>query len=136
MNIQPIGEDSPTGERNGKTGRIMLVDDHVVFRQALAVLLEQRAGLRVYAEAATLAEARSAIGVLNGDLDLAIVDLDMADGNAAELIRELRAKPSGTSVLALTASCDRLPEGRCAAEVLTTAASLDEILAAARQLAG
>jgi DNA-binding NarL/FixJ family response regulator len=80
---------SPTGEKNGKTGRIMILDDHAVFRQALAVMLEYRAGFEVYADIASPEEASAALEGLNGGLDLAVVDLDLPDGGAEEFIREL-----------------------------------------------
>ena len=113
-----------------KTGRIIVVDDHAVFRQALAVLLEQQAGFDVYAEAAFLPEARSILRNLSGKLDLAVVDLDLPDGE--ELIRELNEGGSGTSVLGLTSGRERAVGAWGA--VLSTEASVDEILAAARRL--
>lgn len=127
---------SPTGEINGKTGRIMILDDHAVFRQALAVMLEYRAGFEVYADIASPDEASAALEGLNGGLDLAVVDLDLPDGGAKEFIRELGERVSGVTVLGLTASRDNVAGKWGTSEVLTTGVCVDDILAAARQLVG
>jgi DNA-binding NarL/FixJ family response regulator len=126
----------PTGEINGKTGRIMILDDHVVFRQALAVMLEHRAGFEVYADIASPEEASAALEGLNGRLDLAVVDLDLPDGGAEEFIRELGERASGATVLGLTAGRDHAARKWGTSEVLTTGVCVDDILAAARQLVG
>lgn len=119
------------GSPNGKAGRILIVHDHVLFRQALAVVLERRAGFDVYAEAATPSEARSLLRTLEDAPDLAVVDLDPHDGG--ELVRELGGGPSGTSVLGLTSGDGRAAAGTRGV-VLTTEASIDEILAVVRRL--
>lgn len=119
------------GSPNGGAGRIIIVHDHVLFRQALAVVLERRAGFDVYAEAATPSEARSLLRTLDDAPDLAVVDLDLRDGD--ELVRELGGGSSGTSVLGLT-SGDKCAAAGTRGVVLTTDASVDEILTAARRL--
>ena len=123
-------------EDNGKNGRIMLVFGHTLFRQALAVMLEHRAGFHICAEVASSVEARMALGDVEGGLDLAVVDLDLRDGGAGGLIREMAEGPSGTTVLGMTASRDRAAEMPGTTLVLTTDASVEEILTAARQLVG
>ncbi len=133
-------EDSRAGdsirsfERNGKAKRILLVNDHDLFRQALAIVLEQRANFDVCAEAASLAEAREVLSGMNGTLDLAVVDIDLPNGGGVELIRELQELPS-VSVLALTAEQEQGAQ-TWMGKVLSTAASIDEIVGAARQLVG
>ena len=67
---------------------------------------------------------------LNRRMDLAVVDLDLPDGE--ELTRELDEGASGTSVLGLTAGHERVVGAR--GTVLNTGASVGEILAAARRL--
>ena len=129
-------EDSPVGEKNGKTGRIVILDDHAVFRQALAIMLEYRAGFEVYADVASPEEAKTALEGLDGGLDLAVVDLDLPGGGAEEFIRELGERMSGVTVLGLTANRDSVAGMRGTSQVLTTGTRVDEILAAARQLVG
>ena len=83
--------------------RVLLVDDHATFREPLAFMFEREPEFEVTAEAGSLAEARRA---LEG-IDLAVVDLDLPDGNGTELVGELRAANPDGAVLILTASAER-----------------------------
>jgi DNA-binding NarL/FixJ family response regulator len=88
-----------------KTLRVMLVEDHVAFRQALAFLLTRENDLEVVAQAGSLAQAREALeGRLGGGLDVALVDLGLPDGNGVELISELREANPGVWVVVLSAT--------------------------------
>lgn len=80
----------------------MLVEDHVAFRQALAFLLSHEPDLEVVAQAGSIAEARAAL--VEGGLDVAVVDLALPDGNGSELIGELRRTNPGVSVVVLSAA--------------------------------
>jgi DNA-binding NarL/FixJ family response regulator len=79
--------------------RVMLVEDHVAFRQALASLLSREPDLEVVAQAGSLAQARE---MLHTPLDIAVVDLSLPDGDGRDLIGELRQSNAGISVLVLT----------------------------------
>ncbi len=81
--------------------RVLLVEDHAAFREALAFLLGGEPDLEVVAQAGSLAEAR---GTLGGSLDVAVVDLGLPDGDGGELIGELRRASPGTAVLVLSAA--------------------------------
>jgi DNA-binding NarL/FixJ family response regulator len=117
--------------------RILLVDDHALFRQPLAFMLEREPDMTVTGQAGTLAEARQAIQSA-GSVDVAIVDLGLPDGDGVELIRDLRALNPHALVLVVTAQADRqrwaeaLEAG--AAGVLHKSASLDQIVDAIRRL--
>jgi DNA-binding NarL/FixJ family response regulator len=80
--------------------RILLVEDHAIFRNALALLLGYEPDIEVVAQAGSLAEARE---VLDGRFDVAVVDLSLPDGDGRELIDELRRSSPGVSVLVLSA---------------------------------
>ena len=94
----------------GGTGavRVMLVEDHAAFRQALAFLLSGEPDLEVVAEAGSLTEARQALrgGALEGDLDVAVVDVGLPDGDGRDLIGELRLRDADVSVLILSATVE------------------------------
>jgi two-component system nitrate/nitrite response regulator NarL len=79
--------------------RVMLVEDHVAFRQSLASLLSREPDLEVVAQAGSLAQARE---MLHTPLDIAVVDLSLPDGDGRDLIGELRQSNAGISVLVLT----------------------------------
>jgi DNA-binding NarL/FixJ family response regulator len=83
------------------TARIMLVEDHLSFRQSLAFLLSREPDLEVVAQAGSLAEARQ---MLDSRLDVAVLDLNLPDGNGRDLIGELRKRNAGISVLVLSAT--------------------------------
>jgi DNA-binding NarL/FixJ family response regulator len=79
--------------------RVMLVEDHAAFCQALAALLSQEPDLEVVAQAGSLAQARQ---MLDTPLDVAVLDLALPDGDGRDLIGELRRRNAGISVLVLT----------------------------------
>ena len=114
--------------------RVLLVDDHSSFRQPLAFMMGLEPELEVIAQAGSLAEARR---VLAG-VDVAVVDLDLPDGNGVDLVRELRATNPNGMTLVLTASNDRLQYARSleagAAGVMNKAAGLQEIIGAVKRL--
>jgi response regulator RpfG family c-di-GMP phosphodiesterase len=66
--------------------RILLVEDHVAFSQALAKLLGKEPGFEVVAEVGTLSEARR---VLAEEVELVVLDLRLPDGDGATLLCEL-----------------------------------------------
>ena len=118
--------------------RILLVEDHVAGRQALAFMLEQEPDLEVVGQAGSLAEARRALAEAGG-VDVALVDLALPDGDGMELVRDVRtANPLG-AVLVLTGRGERRHLARAlnagAAWVLHKSADVGEIVAAVRALA-
>ena len=86
--------------------KVMLVEDHLTFRQALTILLSDDPHLEVVAQAGSVAEAREALegGVLDGALDVAMVDLALPDGDGRELIGELRRSSPGVRIMVLSAT--------------------------------
>ena len=114
---------------------MLLIDDHSLYRQCLAMLLQQETDIDVTLQAESLAEARRALAERDGkELALAIVDLDLLADRSDELINELQRME--TPVLAMTTrnGTESLAQEFVTAEVLTTAASSDEILGAVRRL--
>lgn len=122
-----------------RTKRALIVDDHDLFRPVLALLLGWHTDLKESLQAESLEEARKALDESGGNIDLAIVDFDLPNGEALEFARDLRATSPGVPLLGITA--DAQPRDQTAREledtadqVLTTAASSQEIIAAAKQL--
>jgi PAS domain S-box-containing protein len=114
--------------------RIVLVDDHVAVRESLAGAFAREAGFDVVGQAASLSEARALVA----DVDVAVVDLGLPDGDGAELISELRQLHPRVQALVLTASVDRAEIARAvesgAAGVLHKAVELDQVVDAVRRL--
>jgi DNA-binding NarL/FixJ family response regulator len=81
--------------------RVMLVEDHISFRQALAFLLGREPDLEVVAQAGSLAQARQ---MLDRRLDVAVLDPGLPDGDGRDLIGQLRRRNPGISVVVLSAA--------------------------------
>jgi DNA-binding NarL/FixJ family response regulator/anti-sigma regulatory factor (Ser/Thr protein kinase) len=114
--------------------RVLLVEDHASFRQAVASMLDQESNFSVKGQAGSLAEARE---ILEG-VDVAIVDLGLPDGYGGELIKELRKANPQAQALVLSASLERSEIARAvewgAAGVLHKSAGMDHITEAVRRL--
>jgi DNA-binding NarL/FixJ family response regulator len=84
--------------------RLLLVEDHASFRGALALMLNRQPDLEVAAQCGSLAECRSLGGF--ADIDVALLDLLLPDGDGAQLIGELRGANPRVKVLIITASVE------------------------------
>jgi PAS domain S-box-containing protein len=114
--------------------RILLVEDHASFRQAIASMFEREPEFVVVGQAGTLSEARE---MLYG-VDVAVVDLTLPDGYGGELIKELRAYNPQAQVLVLSASLDRAEIARAveagAAGILHKTVEMYEVVKAVQRL--
>jgi two-component system, NarL family, response regulator DevR len=84
--------------------RVLLVDDHEVVRRGLRELLTSEDDIAVVAEAGGVGEALALVG--KHQLDVAVVDVRLPDGDGVALCRSLRALPAGPQCLVLTAFDD------------------------------
>jgi len=114
---------------------LLLVEDHALFREGLALLLKWRTGLD-NVQSASIAEARRILGDAKEEPVCAVVDLDLPDGDGIELLERLRGLP----VLALVSDlslerCVRALEAG-ADEVLHKGESSEKIQSAVEQLVG
>lgn len=80
--------------------RILLADDHPVYRAGLAGLIEVSDGLEVVGEAADGHEAVELAATLQPDV--AVLDLNMPELHGLEATREICARCPATAVLVLT----------------------------------
>lgn len=80
--------------------RILVVDDHPVVREAVRALLAEEPDLEVCAEAASAADALSAMK--KSEPDLAIVDLRLKDSSGLDLIKDIRIRHGNVPVLVLS----------------------------------
>src|SRR6478672_8632446 len=84
-----------------KTNRIVIVDDHPLFRKGLEQLINSSDdAFRICGEAGDAAEGMSVIRQLKPDL--AIVDLSLPGANGIELIKNIRAEFPKLPVLILS----------------------------------
>jgi DNA-binding NarL/FixJ family response regulator len=80
--------------------RIVIVDDHPLFRKGLEQLIHSDGTFTVCGEAGSAAEAMEVIRKL--DPDLVIVDLTLPGANGIELIKNIRAESPKLPILVLS----------------------------------
>lgn len=114
--------------------RILLVEDHAVFRQALTLAFSMQPNFEVVGEAGSVAEARE---LLDG-IDVGVFDLDLPDGSGATLIKELHERNRRAEVLVLTASVRETDHARAveagAAGLVHKSTPLNEIVEAVQRV--
>ena len=125
-----------TAEAQPRRTRVMIVEDHADFRDLMEVLLDRQPDIELLAQAGSLVEARAQAARF--ELDVAVLDLGLPDGNGADLIADLRRASNEVRVLILSASLDpagiEKARGAGADEILDKLTPVDEILATVRRL--
>jgi DNA-binding NarL/FixJ family response regulator len=84
--------------------RILVVDDHAIFAEALQRLLATEPGLQVVGTAGTIAEACEALR--RTAVDLVVLDYALPDGTGADAVPRLRAIRGDVRILVLTGRVD------------------------------
>jgi DNA-binding NarL/FixJ family response regulator len=114
---------------------VLIVEDHALFREGLALLLKWRTGLD-NVQTGSIAETRRILCDAKEEPVCAVVDLDLPDGDGVELLERLRRLP----VVALVSdgSLERcvLAFEAGADEVLHKGESSEKIQSAVEQLVG
>jgi len=87
-----------TDSRNKRT--VLIVDDHPIVRQGLALLINQEKDLEVCGQAGDAHEAMQAIRQLHPDM--VIVDISLKDTSGMELIKDLKIQHPDLPVLTLS----------------------------------
>jgi DNA-binding NarL/FixJ family response regulator len=82
--------------------RVMLVDDHPIVLSGLSALVESEDGLELVAAARTAAEARA----VATEPDVAVIDLELPDGDGIELGTTLKRTWPGLRIVMLTMHAD------------------------------
>jgi DNA-binding response OmpR family regulator len=116
--------------------RVMIVEDHSAFAQALELVLGQVDGTEVVL-ARTLEEGRATIR--GGErFDLIMLDLTLPDGEGTELIPEIRERRPKTPVAVLSArdDVDAAASKAGADAAISKETPLPDIISSLRKLAG
>ncbi len=118
--------------------RVLLVEDHRVFGESFAFLLDRQPDIRVVARTRTVAECHRYLAG-GEEFDVAVVDLHLPDGEGTELIEVMRGSFPNVGVMVLTISMDPEEHARAreagAEEVFSKSDDLLRILATIRGLA-
>ncbi|MBS4055667.1 MAG: response regulator transcription factor [Thermaerobacter sp.] len=85
--------------------RVLIADDHKLFREGLRRLLELEGDFQVVAEAATGEQAVQLLAHVS--CDVALMDINMPVQNGVEATKRIKAEYPGVAVLVLTMHDDR-----------------------------
>lgn len=96
--------DRPHQAEDASDVEVLLADDHPVFRDGLAMLLDSVAGIRVVGRAGTGREAVDLAGRLHPDV--VVMDVNMPDIDGIEATRQLTRDSPHIGVVVLTMSED------------------------------
>jgi DNA-binding NarL/FixJ family response regulator len=84
--------------------RVVIADDHRLFREGLRLILRQEKGIKIVGEAATGPQTIHVISELKPDIVL--LDITMPEMDGIQAIQPIREKSPKTKPLMLTASMD------------------------------
>jgi DNA-binding NarL/FixJ family response regulator len=119
-----------------KKERVVIVDDHPLFRERLCELINHELDMEVCGEAE---DAQQAIELIrNTSPDLAIVDITLKGSSGLELIKNVRALPTSVPVLVLSMHDESLYAERAlrsgATGYITKHESAENVLLAIRRV--
>lgn len=125
---------------NGATSpariRIVVVDDHPLFRESLVQLISREEDLVVCAEADCVVSATAAVE--RHEPDLLLLDLRLRSGDSLELVKAIRARFPQTRVLIISQHEETLFAERClragADGYVTKQEASEEVLTAIRMV--
>jgi two-component system, NarL family, nitrate/nitrite response regulator NarL len=89
------------GTTEGATIDVLLVDDHAMFRESLARVLEKEAGITVVGQSATCAEALAQLA--KSGASLVLLDVDLGPERALDFIVEAKKQSFRGQILVVTA---------------------------------
>jgi len=89
--------------------RLLLLDDHVLFREGLTRLLISEPDFEMVAQCGTPAEALEVLA--RSPVDIVLLDFDLEDDTGTRFIRAARAAGYGGSILMVTAGMSALDAG-------------------------
>ena len=118
--------------------RILMVDDHSLFRESLGRLLETTSHMRVIGQCATVAEAVETLSRF--EADVVLLDYDLGEESGFALLTELKQWAIDVRVLMVTAGLSdeatvRVMEAG-ASGIFLKHSGPDQLIAAIRQVAG
>src|SRR5882724_10653173 len=120
-----------TGKR-----RVLIVDDHAVLREGLALVINVQPDLLVCGEAANVAGGQQAVAATQPDI--ALIDLSLMGGSGLELVKDLKVQYPKLPTLVLSLHDEALYAERVlragARGYIMKRASTTELLAAIRKV--
>lgn len=88
-----------------KTTRILLIDDHALFRESVARLLDAEPGFEVVGDCSSSGEA---IRIMKSrEVDMILLDLDLGTERGSDFLEKLKAESFAGKVLLVTAGVNQ-----------------------------
>jgi DNA-binding NarL/FixJ family response regulator len=132
----PDGGNPPAESPPHRKNRILIVDDHPLFRHGIADLITAEADMEVCGEADSAATALDRIR--KAGPDLVTVDISLRGANGIELIKSIKAEHSGLPLLVLSMHDESLYALRAlragARGYIMKQEALDRVMSAIRQV--
>jgi two-component system, NarL family, nitrate/nitrite response regulator NarL len=117
--------------------RVLMVDDHSLFREGLSRLLQSSEGFHVVGECTNVTDAM--ITLARTPADVVLLDYDLGTEQGTALLDGLRQQYKNTKVLAVTAGMPNTATMRMmeagASGIFLKHSSLDQLLSAIRRVA-
>ncbi len=88
-----------------QTARILILDDHALFRESVSRLLSAEPGFEVVAHCGTIAEALPVLQ--HNSIDLVLLDFDLGEHDGREFLRLAREQGFTGKILVVTAGVER-----------------------------
>jgi DNA-binding NarL/FixJ family response regulator len=115
--------------------KILIVDDHTLFRSGMVHLLQSLSPQPVVVESEDLTSAVEIL-ISQSDVDLVLLDLKLSDAVGVDSLLKLRKQAPDTSIIVLSGEQDPIVIRRCidhgAMGFITKSATHDELLNAIR----
>jgi len=116
--------------------KVLIVDDHPVVREGLAMLIDRQPDLEVCGEASDIAEGVQQAASTKPDV--AVVDIGLKNGNGLDLIRRLKSRDRSLRILVWSMFGERLYAERSldagALGYITKEQATDQIIDAIRHI--
>jgi len=115
---------------------IIITDDHVLIREGLKKIIQQRMDMRITAECIRASEVFDAVKRV--ECDVLILDINLPDRNGLDLLKDIRAIHRNLKVLMLSVHPERMYAVRAiksgAAGYLTKSSATTELLRAIERI--
>ena len=96
-------------EQSGNRIALLLVDDHTLFRESVARLLEAEPDFQIVAHCASVAAALKIVAV--SQVDIVLLDFDLGGGKGTEFLQQAEEAGFRGKVLIVTAGVSELEAG-------------------------
>jgi CheY-like chemotaxis protein len=107
--VSPVEDPRPAEPAKHGVSRVLLVDDHVMFRQGLRSMLEGYGDVEIVGEASNGEEAVAAVGEVRPTI--VVMDINMPRVDGIQATRDIKARYPQVIVIGLTVNPDSTNQG-------------------------